>query len=76
MPSTSWKQHKFMKRAAADKDFAKEHDIDQKVAQEFVDADEAAGLTTEEDFKKIKKSSESVIDRWIDYFDKSFKQSL
>lgn len=55
MPSKSWKQHKLMEKAAHDAEFAKEHHIDQAVAQEFIEADKKAGLTTEAAFEKKAK---------------------
>lgn len=43
MPSSSQKQHNFMEAAAHDKAFAKEHDIGQSVAKEFIEADKNTG---------------------------------
>lgn len=40
MPSTSEKQKRFMRAAAHDKDFADRNHIPQKVAREFVEADQ------------------------------------
>lgn len=43
MPSKSAKQHRFMEAAAHNPAFAKKAGISQKVAKEFVAADEAKG---------------------------------
>ncbi len=46
-----------MEKAAHDKAFAKKHNIDQKTAKEFIEADKKAGLTTKEAFDKIAQES-------------------
>jgi len=43
MPSKSKSQHNLFAAAAHDKQFAKEHDIDQDVAKEFIAADKKQG---------------------------------
>ena len=45
MPSTSKAQYQLMRRAAKDKDFAKERDVKQKMAREWVYKDMAKVLT-------------------------------
>lgn len=52
MPSKSKKQHNFMVMACKDAKFAKAHNIDQKVACEYVEADKKA---KEEAKKKAEK---------------------
>ena len=56
MPSKSEKQHNFMVMACHDPEFAKKHNIDQKVACEFVEADrkkkEEEKKKTEQEEKK------------------------
>lgn len=45
MPSTSWKQHKFMEAVKHSPSFAKKADVPQSVGKEFSDADDNAGIT-------------------------------
>ena len=52
MPSKSKKQHDFMVRACSDPEFAKKHNIDQKVACEFVEADKKAAEEAKKDGNK------------------------
>lgn len=60
MPSKSEKQHKFMVMACKDAQFAKEHNIDQKVACEFVEADKKAKEAAE------KKGEKPPFSKWGD----------
>jgi hypothetical protein len=46
MPSKSAQQHRFMEAAAHNPEFAEKAGIPQKVAKEFVAADERAGKRT------------------------------
>lgn len=57
MPSKSEKQRRFMEMACKDAKFAKKHNIDQKVACEFVEADRK--------LKKDQKATESIQDLHI-----------
>ncbi len=59
MPSSSHKQHNFMTIAAHDKAFAKEHDIGQSVAKEFLEADKEAGK-----FQKKKPHKKPGSSKW------------
>ena len=52
MPSKSQKQHNFMVMACKDPEFAKKHNIDQKVACEFVEADKKANEQAKDSNKK------------------------
>lgn len=52
MPSKSQKQHNFMMAACKDPEFAKKHNIDQKVACEFIEADKKAKEEAEKEGKK------------------------
>ncbi len=45
MPSTSWKQHKFMEAVKHSPEFAKKANVPQSVGKDFSDADDKAGIT-------------------------------
>lgn len=45
MPSTSWKQHKFMEAIKHSPDFAAKAGVSQKVGRDFAAADDKAGIT-------------------------------
>lgn len=49
MPSTSWKQHKFMTAIEHSPKFAKEVGVPQKVGKDFAKADNKAGITKHPD---------------------------
>ena len=62
MPSVSKKQHDLMKRAAKDKTFAKEKDIKQKMAREWVYQDMALAATDQAHADLIGVSQEKALD--------------
>jgi hypothetical protein len=45
MPSTSWKQHKFMEAIKHSPEFASKAGVPQKVGKDFAAADDKAGIT-------------------------------
>lgn len=55
MPSTSYKQHRFMQAIANNPEFAKKVKVPQKVGKDFEAADKAAGKYQ----KKVAKGSGS-----------------
>ena len=59
MPSKTQKQHNLFAAAAHDKAFAKEHDIGQSVAKEFLEADKEAGK-----FQKKKSHKKPGSSKW------------
>lgn len=60
MPSTSWKQHKFMTAVEHSPSFAKKVGVPQSVGRDFAKADNKAGITKHPDHENHRHIKEHL----------------